>query len=153
MAFSFIFIIAMNCYLRWLKKTGEFCFATQLFTTVLKSKLSDMILFPSHWKKTGDLKWHPNCPLDSLLRNKLEIVCISQTKLAQHRPVVLNLFDLWPFKQTVHSSVRSTIGKREEWWALICLFIARLLGLIIQKGLESDCVSKLEMFYLKPATI
>lgn len=55
----------MNCYLRWLKKTGEFCFATQLFTTVLKSKLSDMVPFPSDWKKwrisnnnqTAHLSW------------------------------------------------------------------------------------------------
>lgn len=43
----------MNCYLRWLKKTGEFCFATQLFTTVLKSKLSDIrSTFPQPLEKT-----------------------------------------------------------------------------------------------------
>lgn len=77
--------------------------------------------FPGHWKKTEDLKWHPNWPLDSLLRKKLEIVRISQTKLAQHRPVVLNLFDLWPFKQMVQSSGHSTVGKcvknNELWFA------------------------------------
>lgn len=54
----------MNCYLRWLKKTGEFCFATQLFTTVLKSKLLWYGTFPGNRERLRIS--NDNKPLTSL---------------------------------------------------------------------------------------
>ena len=118
MAFSFIFIIAMNCYLRWLKKTSDFCFATQLFTTVLKSKLSDMIPFPPAAGKDWGSQMTTKLPI-RVKTAPIGLYISSQMKRTQHRPVVLNLITALETNGALLLSPHCG-GTCKEWRALIC---------------------------------
>ncbi len=96
-AFSFISIIAMNCYLRWLKKTGEFCFAMQLFTTVFKKQA---FWFGTFFPSTGK-DWGSQMTIKLLIR-VTGLYSSSQMKHTRHWPV-----NLWPWKQIVNCSCHS----------------------------------------------
>lgn len=82
----------MNCYLRWLKKTGEFCFATQLFTTVLKSKLSDSDTVPRATEKDRRSQMTTKLPIRVISLREIEndTDSCSETKRTHRTPVVLN---------------------------------------------------------------
>lgn len=132
----------MNCYLRWLKKTGEFCFATQLFTTVLKSKLSDT--FPRPLEKDWGSQMTAKLPIRVITFREIENYTYSsgQMKRTQHRPVVLNLITAL---ETNGYSSHPTVGKHvknDELW--LAFSIARLFELIIQEDMEAELASTIK---------
>lgn len=127
----------MNCYLRWLKKTSEFCFATQLFTTVLKSKLSDMEHFPPSLQKKKRKKkrlWISNDDQTAqhgvVTFRESENCAYWSLQFTQRRRVVLNLITVlrnkWPDAPVTQAS--------------ICLFSSMLwlFGFIFQEDKKAD---------------
>lgn len=62
----------MNCYLRWFKKDKWVLFCYAVIYNSFKKQAFRYGAIPWPLKKTWDLKWRPNCPLESLLLEKLK---------------------------------------------------------------------------------